>query len=55
MLRDWLGGAEGKAMKSLRRKAGTILQLKGKKVAAFRDERGSHALSSFWAMGKYLS
>jgi Rieske Fe-S protein len=46
MLRDWFSSAEGKSLKSLGRKEGKILQLKGKKVAAFRDEHGKVTLCS---------
>lgn len=46
MLRDWLGGAEGKSLKSLGRNQGKILRLNGKKTAAFRNEHGKVTLCS---------
>jgi glycine/D-amino acid oxidase-like deaminating enzyme/nitrite reductase/ring-hydroxylating ferredoxin subunit len=46
MVRDWLAGAEGKSLKSLKRNQGKILQLDGKKVAAYRNEHGKVSLCS---------
>jgi len=46
MLRDWLGGAEGKSMKAVKRNQGKILQLNGRKVAAYRDAHGKVTLCS---------
>ena len=40
LLRDWLGAAEGTSLKQLRKGQGKILNLAGKKVAAFRDQKG---------------
>ncbi|HUR56957.1 MAG TPA: FAD-dependent oxidoreductase [Opitutaceae bacterium] len=45
-VRDWLAGSEGKSLRSLKRGQGKILNLDGKKVAAFRDERGKVSLCS---------
>lgn len=46
MVRDWLGGAEGKSLASVKKGQGKILQLDGKKVAAYRDEAGAVSLCS---------
>ncbi|HKB92576.1 MAG TPA: FAD-dependent oxidoreductase [Opitutaceae bacterium] len=46
MLRDWLGGSEGKSLDVLKRKEGKILNLHGKKVAAYRDAHGKVSLCS---------
>jgi glycine/D-amino acid oxidase-like deaminating enzyme/nitrite reductase/ring-hydroxylating ferredoxin subunit len=46
LLRDWLGSAEGKSVKALKRNEGKILRLKGRKVAAYRDENGQVTLCS---------
>jgi glycine/D-amino acid oxidase-like deaminating enzyme/nitrite reductase/ring-hydroxylating ferredoxin subunit len=46
MVRDWLGGSEGKSLKVLKKGEGKILNLDGKKVAAYRDEAGSVTLCS---------
>lgn len=46
MLRDRLAGAEGKSLRVLKPGQGKILQLDGKKVAAYRDERGRVSLCS---------
>jgi Rieske Fe-S protein len=46
MLRDWLGGAEGKSLQELKKGQGKILSLEGKKVAAYRDEQGAVCLCS---------
>ena len=46
LIRDWLGGAEGKSLKGLRKGQGKILSLEGKKVAAYRDQNGKVSLRS---------
>ena len=46
LLRDWLGGSEGKSLKTLRRNQGKILNLNGKKVAAYRNGDGKVSLCS---------
>ena len=46
MVRDWLGGTEGKSLRSLKRGQGKILNLSGRKVAAFRDDDGEVMLCS---------
>ncbi len=46
MLRDWLGGAEGKSLRTLKRGQGKILHLEGRKVAAYRDPEGAVTLCS---------
>jgi Rieske Fe-S protein len=46
MVRDWLAGAEGKSLKSLKRNEGKILSLDGRKVAAHRDAKGHVNLCS---------
>ena len=46
MLRDWLGGSEGTSLSALQRSEGKILNLDGKKVAAFRDRDGKVSLCS---------
>ena len=46
LLRDWLGGAEGKSLAALKEGQGKILQLEGKKVAAYRDPAGKVTLCS---------
>jgi len=46
LLRDWIGGAEGKSLDSLSTQEGKILQLNGKKIAAFKDEKGKVTLCS---------
>jgi glycine/D-amino acid oxidase-like deaminating enzyme/nitrite reductase/ring-hydroxylating ferredoxin subunit len=46
LLRDWLGKAEGKSLRSLGRNDGKVLELAGQKVAAFRDEHGKVSLCS---------
>jgi glycine/D-amino acid oxidase-like deaminating enzyme/nitrite reductase/ring-hydroxylating ferredoxin subunit len=40
LVRDWIGRREGKSLKSVRPGEGKVLRLKGKKVAAYRDEEG---------------
>jgi glycine/D-amino acid oxidase-like deaminating enzyme/nitrite reductase/ring-hydroxylating ferredoxin subunit len=46
LVRDWVGGAEGKSLRALKRSQGKILSLDGKKVAAYRDEAGKVTLCS---------
>jgi len=46
LVRDWLGGSEGNSLKALRRNQGKILNLKGKKVAAYRNGDGKVSLCS---------
>lgn len=46
MLRDWLGGAEGDSLRALKSGQGKILKLDGKKVAAYRDDKGEVSLCS---------
>jgi Rieske Fe-S protein len=46
VLRDWLGGTEGKSLKQLRKSQGKILHLEGKKMAAYRDQKGKVSLLS---------
>ncbi|MFN2397592.1 MAG: FAD-dependent oxidoreductase [Gemmatimonadaceae bacterium] len=46
MVRDRLAGPEGKSLRGLRRGQGKILEIKGERVAAFRDSRGSVTLRS---------
>ena len=46
LVRDWLGGAEGKSLRGLKRGHGKILHLDGRKVAAYRDDRGAVTLCS---------
>lgn len=46
LLRDWLGGTEGKSLDDLEAGQGKILQLDGKKVAAHRDSAGKVSLCS---------
>ena len=46
LLRNWLAGAEGKGLKALKRGHGKILNLSGKKVAAYRDNQGAVTLCS---------
>jgi Rieske Fe-S protein len=46
LLRDWIGGAEGKSVRALKRGQGKILNLDGKKVAAYRDDNGEVSLCS---------
>jgi glycine/D-amino acid oxidase-like deaminating enzyme/nitrite reductase/ring-hydroxylating ferredoxin subunit len=46
LVRDWLGRAEGKSTRDLKRGQGRILNLDGKKVAAYRDEHGELSLCS---------
>jgi glycine/D-amino acid oxidase-like deaminating enzyme/nitrite reductase/ring-hydroxylating ferredoxin subunit len=46
LLRDWLGGAEGKSLRTVKRNQGKILNLDGRKVAAYRDPQGKVTLCS---------
>jgi glycine/D-amino acid oxidase-like deaminating enzyme/nitrite reductase/ring-hydroxylating ferredoxin subunit len=46
LLRDWLGGTEGKSLRVLKRGEGKILHLHGRKVAAYRDDEGKVSLCS---------
>jgi Rieske Fe-S protein len=46
LLRDWLGGTEGKSLRGLKNGQGKILQLDGRKVAAYRSEQGEVTLCS---------
>jgi glycine/D-amino acid oxidase-like deaminating enzyme/nitrite reductase/ring-hydroxylating ferredoxin subunit len=46
MLRDRLGGAEGNSLRVLEKGQGKILQLDGRKVAAYRDQKGDVSLCS---------
>lgn len=46
LVRDWIGGAEGGSLRALRRGAGKILHLRGRKVAAYRSEDGKLTLRS---------
>jgi glycine/D-amino acid oxidase-like deaminating enzyme/nitrite reductase/ring-hydroxylating ferredoxin subunit len=46
LLRDWLGRSEKKSLRSIPKNGGAILSIKGKKVAAYRDEKGQISLCS---------
>ncbi len=46
LVRDWLAGSEGRSLRALRRGQGKILQLGGRKVAAYRDDAGRVTLRS---------
>ena len=46
LVRDWVGGAEGKSLRSLKKGQGKILHLDGRKVAAYRDDNGKVTLCS---------
>jgi Rieske Fe-S protein len=46
LVRDWLAGGEGRSLRALRRGEGKILQLQGRKVAAYRDDAGKVTLRS---------
>jgi Rieske Fe-S protein len=46
LLRDRLAGAEGKSLRAVKKGQGKIIQLDGKKVAAYRDEQGGVSLCS---------
>ena len=46
LVRDWLGGTEGKSLRALKKGQGKVLHLDGRKVAASRDEQGAVSLCS---------
>jgi len=46
MIRNWLAGAEAKSLKAVKRGQGKILNLRGHKVAAYRDDDGEVTLCS---------
>jgi glycine/D-amino acid oxidase-like deaminating enzyme/nitrite reductase/ring-hydroxylating ferredoxin subunit len=46
MVRNWLGGSEGKSLRNLKPDQGKILRLNGRKVAAFRNPAGKVSLCS---------
>jgi glycine/D-amino acid oxidase-like deaminating enzyme/nitrite reductase/ring-hydroxylating ferredoxin subunit len=46
LLRDWLAGAEANSLNQLKTNQGMIINLDGKKVAAYRDEAGKVSLCS---------
>jgi glycine/D-amino acid oxidase-like deaminating enzyme/nitrite reductase/ring-hydroxylating ferredoxin subunit len=46
LVRNWAAGSGGKSLKSLKRNQGKILNLEGKKVAAYRDPHGHVTLCS---------
>ena len=46
MLRDWTAAAEGNSLAALGRNEGKILELNGRKVAAYRDAGGKFSLCS---------
>jgi Rieske Fe-S protein len=46
LVRDWVARSEGKSLRGLKRSSGKILNLHGKKVAAYRDEAGAVTLCS---------
>jgi glycine/D-amino acid oxidase-like deaminating enzyme/nitrite reductase/ring-hydroxylating ferredoxin subunit len=46
MLRNWLGGAESKSLRSVKPDQGKIVQLNGHKVAAYRNAHGKISLHS---------
>ncbi|PYI81033.1 MAG: hypothetical protein DME26_20570 [Verrucomicrobia bacterium] len=46
LVRDRLGRAESKSLRSISRNTGRILNLDGKKVAGYRDEKGNVSLCS---------
>jgi Rieske Fe-S protein len=46
MLRDWVSSAQGESLQELKKNEGKILNLDGKKVAAYRDENGKVTLRS---------
>ncbi len=46
LVRDWLGGAERESLSAVERNQGKILNLHGKKVAAYRDQHGKVTLCS---------
>lgn len=46
LVRNWIAGAEGKNLQAVKRGQGKILNLHGKKVAAYRDDEGEVTLCS---------
>lgn len=46
MIRDWFVGPDAKSLRAVRRGEGRILELAGKRVAAYRNERGAATLLS---------
>jgi glycine/D-amino acid oxidase-like deaminating enzyme/nitrite reductase/ring-hydroxylating ferredoxin subunit len=46
MIRDRFAGAEGKSLRAVKRGEGKILDLRGERVAAFRDDKGKLTLLS---------
>jgi glycine/D-amino acid oxidase-like deaminating enzyme/nitrite reductase/ring-hydroxylating ferredoxin subunit len=46
LVRDRFAGVEGKSLRALRRGQGRILEVNGKRVAAYRDERGATIMRS---------
>jgi glycine/D-amino acid oxidase-like deaminating enzyme/nitrite reductase/ring-hydroxylating ferredoxin subunit len=46
LVRNWMAGAEGKSLQMVKRGHGKILNLHGKKVAAYRDNEGKVTLCS---------
>jgi glycine/D-amino acid oxidase-like deaminating enzyme/nitrite reductase/ring-hydroxylating ferredoxin subunit len=46
MIRDRFAGAEGRSLRAVKRGEGKILDLKGERVAAFRDDKGQLTLLS---------
>jgi len=46
LIRDRFAGAEGRSLRSVKRSQGKIIELEGKKVAAYRDESGVVTLRS---------
>lgn len=46
LVRDWMAGAEAKSVKAVKRGQGKILNLNGRKVAAYRDDEGEVTLCS---------
>ena len=46
MVRNWLGGAESKSLRSVKLDQGKIIQLNGHKVAAYRNASGKISLYS---------
>jgi glycine/D-amino acid oxidase-like deaminating enzyme/nitrite reductase/ring-hydroxylating ferredoxin subunit len=46
LVRDWVGGAEGKSLRALKKGQGKVLHLDGRKVAAYRNDNGEVSLCS---------
>jgi Rieske Fe-S protein len=46
MIRDRFAGAEGRSLRAVRRGEGKVLDLDGRRVAAYRDESGQTTLRS---------